>query len=46
MPSSANRGGRQRVWNEIEALVIKVEEEIEQRTSQRVSTDRNGSFEH
>jgi hypothetical protein len=30
MVSSAEREGRQRVWNEIEALLIEVEEGIEQ----------------
>jgi len=33
MLSSAKRGGRQRVWNEIEGLLIEVEEGIEERPS-------------
>jgi hypothetical protein len=33
MPISTNRGGRQRFWNEIKALVIKVEEAIEELTA-------------
>ena len=33
MLSSAERGGRQSVWNEIEALLTKVEEGIEERPS-------------
>jgi hypothetical protein len=39
MLSSAKRGERQRVWNEIEALLIKVEEGIEVRPSRRMSAD-------
>jgi len=46
MLSSAKRGGRQRVWNEIEVLLIKVEEGIEELPSSRMSVDRNGSMEH
>jgi len=33
MLSSTERGGRQRVWNEIVALLIEVEEGIEERPS-------------
>jgi hypothetical protein len=45
MLSSANRGRRQTVWNEIEVLLIKVKEETEELPSQRISVDREGSIE-
>jgi hypothetical protein len=33
MLSSAKRGGRQRVWNEIKALLVEIEEGIEEQPS-------------
>jgi len=42
--SSAKRGGKKVVWNEIEALLFEVEERIEQRPSSRRSTDREGGM--
>jgi hypothetical protein len=43
--SSAEWGGRNRVWNDIEAHLIQVEAEIEGPPSKRRSADRQGSIE-
>jgi len=45
MLRSAEQGGRERVWNEIEALLIEVEEGIEERPSWRGRADRTGNME-
>jgi len=45
MLSSAQREWRQRVWNEKEALLIEVEEGIEERPSQRMRAERKRSME-
>jgi hypothetical protein len=44
MLSRAEQGGRYTVWNDIVALLIEVEEGIEQLPSLRRSKDRNGNM--
>jgi len=46
MLCSAGRGGRKRVKNEIETLIMKVKEGIEGRPSKRRNTNRKGDMEH
>ena len=45
MLSSAKRGGKNRVWNEIGVLLIEVEEGIDERPSLMMSADITGSKE-
>jgi len=45
MLSITERGGRWRVWNEIEMLLIEVEKGIDERPFKRRSAERQGSME-